>query len=1100
MRLTKLQVDAFRVIKRAEIDFGPGLNILYGPNDLGKSTIAAAIRAALLVPPGSAEAQTYTSWFGPDSPQVELTLVDPDGHFWRVKKTFGTSSASSAELLHSKDSLTFTQDCKARQVEERLRAILGWGIPAPGGKTGPRGAPTSFLANALLATQTDVDDILQRSISDDLDDSGKRRLTKALSTLAQDPLFKEVLGIAQREVDFFFTETGRRKRGQSSRFKEADDKVKALNAELGVLARQLEDSAAIEKEVNELREARLLALVRIDEASASLALVESRFKNSAARMEVENRIAAARAALVGIDTEIKRLSVLTVELAALEEGVKKQEAVAASAGTMCEKAEGDVRTAEEAHRIATSEDSERERELKRAQLAQRVSDLAAGLLTLGGKKTEIVAAIKARDDAKQAQSAVTAAKATLAQAVKTREQAREKVQTAGIEVDVARAVVAFVRWRVSVSAIEEATQARDAALRARSEADKKDTEATALEKKVAKTELKLAKTSESLPSAEQLKALLQLERDLEKAEAALGGGITVAVRPSAALAIRAAVDQQPSVEITISAARTFEAERTMKLDIADLLEVDITAGSVERRKAVEALRIRWQDEALPVLNRAKAKTRTEVEDLLASLARDQAAVAEQKRTVERLRAEAQGLQDQAKIHEGKAGAGAVALDEVEARRLAIGTDDLQGLEERYRKSGSPPESKAELLHQGLAEEHRALQGELAASEQKVTMAEYQLSEAQKRAAELETQRDAKLAAFPSTDLDRLQAETDEQLQSLEKEQSETAARIEALVAEASSKGQKTQAALLQAQKAHRIAKEGRDRALTALDALRVDCSARKGALNEVRLQVDKLDRNRAMLLVQEREAEWTALPIKPPATTVDVESARSNLQLAIREHDRAKEELNMKEGALSKVGGAALREEVERIEEARIAAETRERELEIDADAWKLLRDTLREVENEEGAHLGRALAGPVTARFEELTAGRYRGLRLDATLKAEALEAMTTTATGDEVLDALSVGTRDQLAALIRLTIADQLKSTIVLDDHLVHSDPARLLWFRNVLQRTAVNAQVIVLTCRAEDYLALDELPAEESFHDTAAGTIRAINVGRVLTRWEG
>lgn len=188
MRLTRLLVDAFKAIKRAEIDFGPGLNILYGPNDLGKSTLATAVRAALLVPPSSAEAQTYTSWFGSDSPHVELTLVDPDGHFWRVKKTFGTSSPSSAELLHSKDSITFTQDCKARQVEEKLRAILGWGIPAPGGKTGPRGAPTSFLANALLATQTNVDDILQRSISDDLDDSGKLRLTKALSALAQDPL------------------------------------------------------------------------------------------------------------------------------------------------------------------------------------------------------------------------------------------------------------------------------------------------------------------------------------------------------------------------------------------------------------------------------------------------------------------------------------------------------------------------------------------------------------------------------------------------------------------------------------------------------------------------------------------------------------------------------------------------------------------------------------------------------------------------------------------------------------------------------------------------------------------------------------------------
>jgi DNA repair protein SbcC/Rad50 len=190
---------------------------------------------------------------------------------------------------------------------------------------------------------------------------------------------------------------------------------------------------------------------------------------------------------------------------------------------------------------------------------------------------------------------------------------------------------------------------------------------------------------------------------------------------------------------------------------------------------------------------------------------------------------------------------------------------------------------------------------------------------------------------------------------------------------------------------------------------------------------------------------------------------------------------------------------VERLKEACVAAETRERELEVDANAWLLLRDTLREVENEEGAHLGRALAIPVTARFEELTAGRYRGLRFDAALKAEALEAISTSAGGDEVLEALSVGTRDQLAALVRLTIADQIKSTIVLDDHLVHTDPTRLLWFRDVLHRTAVNTQVIVLTCRGEDYLSGSDLPVDGVSTDLAGGTIRAINMARALTRWE-
>jgi len=53
MRLVKLSVQRFQCIESAEVDFGPGLNVLYGPNDLGKSSLAWAIRAALLLPHGA---------------------------------------------------------------------------------------------------------------------------------------------------------------------------------------------------------------------------------------------------------------------------------------------------------------------------------------------------------------------------------------------------------------------------------------------------------------------------------------------------------------------------------------------------------------------------------------------------------------------------------------------------------------------------------------------------------------------------------------------------------------------------------------------------------------------------------------------------------------------------------------------------------------------------------------------------------------------------------------------------------------------------------------------------------------------------------------
>jgi hypothetical protein len=251
--------------------------------------------------------------------------------------------------------------------------------------------------------------------------------------------------------------------------------------------------------------------------------------------------------------------------------------------------------------------------------------------------------------------------------------------------------------------------------------------------------------------------------------------------------------------------------------------------------------------------------------------------------------------------------------------------------------------------------------------------------------------------------------------------------------------------------------------------------------------------------VEARESELATLPPGTPMTTIDLEQAGARVRDAAAAHGRAKPEQNVKEGSLAHVGGAALREEVQRLEEARTAAQAHERELEVDADAWKLLRDTLRAAENQEGAHLGRALAGPVTQRFEELAQGRYTGLRLDAALRAEGLSATGSNSGGDEVLEALSVGTRAQLAVLLKLSIADQMRSTVVLDDHLVHTDAIRLDWFQDALRKIALNIQVIVMTCRSRDYLSVVGLPADgQATVDLAGGTIRAVDMARAVDRF--
>jgi len=208
-------------------------------------------------------------------------------------------------------------------------------------------------------------------------------------------------------------------------------------------------------------------------------------------------------------------------------------------------------------------------------------------------------------------------------------------------------------------------------------------------------------------------------------------------------------------------------------------------------------------------------------------------------------------------------------------------------------------------------------------------------------------------------------------------------------------------------------------------------------------------------------------------------------------------EIHRAQGALEQVGGAVVREQMEEIDRALQMACERERQIEVEYEAWRLLADTLREVENSDGAHLGKALAGPLGQRFAALTGGRYGNLAIgqELDLAAECVEA----AGRLRAVDALSVGTQDQLATLFRLCIAEQLESTIVLDDHLSQSDAGKVRWFRDRLRETGQSIQIVLLTCRPEDYLSAEELPsAGEVFKDRAAGLLRAIDLGRAIRRY--
>ena len=44
MIVRSLDIRSFRCIRQLHVDFAVGLNVLYGPNELGKSTMVEALR------------------------------------------------------------------------------------------------------------------------------------------------------------------------------------------------------------------------------------------------------------------------------------------------------------------------------------------------------------------------------------------------------------------------------------------------------------------------------------------------------------------------------------------------------------------------------------------------------------------------------------------------------------------------------------------------------------------------------------------------------------------------------------------------------------------------------------------------------------------------------------------------------------------------------------------------------------------------------------------------------------------------------------------------------------------------------------------------
>ncbi|NYB53069.1 MAG: hypothetical protein HVN35_11005 [Methanobacteriaceae archaeon] len=156
------------------------------------------------------------------------------------------------------------------------------------------------------------------------------------------------------------------------------------------------------------------------------------------------------------------------------------------------------------------------------------------------------------------------------------------------------------------------------------------------------------------------------------------------------------------------------------------------------------------------------------------------------------------------------------------------------------------------------------------------------------------------------------------------------------------------------------------------------------------------------------------------------------------------------------------------IEEKLAQMEMKEKELDIDTQAIKLLYNLTSFYHEKTINQLSEPLETKVTQDLERLLGPKY-SLKFDSKMKPRSVNAL-----GEEApLDILSFGTQEQVWCLFRLALGSILsqgeKQLVVLDDPLVNTDPVRMHHALEILEENSKNMQIIVVTCDIDKYSSL-------------------------------
>jgi hypothetical protein len=689
-----------------------------------------------------------------------------------------------------------------------------------------------------------------------------------------------------------------------------------------------------------------------------------------------------------------------------------------------------------------------------------------------GAQKLVEAAANADREHRAQQTEVENARAALAEAATKERSAEEQLRRIDL---LERALDA--RTADEQASVAQADVDKHTALRARLELEA--TEREVLEKR---------RAAIALPPADALGPMRRLANDLAGARGALNVGLVVTLTPARPIEIRVKKDGMAADPSLTDKALEMEANAEVDIELGDIATVRIRGGRREAQQTAESLETRWSREVAPHLAAANV---ADLDGLSAKIAEAQeldTSVRARDTELQSLQVQIASLGDSAqRLREAlerkmacRAALEGVPLETLTFDLAALGAESAYTLRERRQQASRDLELARSTANQAgtthtLAEERTrnsssALNGAVVA-----------------RDAALAAFREGVAATLSSAQAELAAASREQQsvvaeLASLERTIAAQNARVEAAVREARAKAEKAREQLI-------TADAERTKAIT-------DHASQVGRLEELRRVRDVQDLIAAENTLRNATDRHAALPVPEcNVTEAEVIAAQSAEATAKSDLLGTQREIERTHGALEQVGGAVARERLRDAIEAFELAERQERELEADYEAWLLLLDQMKQADAAQASNLGQALAPAIAGRFEALTQRRYENIRLTAQLGTEGV----VVAGAVRSTERISVGTREQLSTLYRLSLAEHLCTTVVLDDQLVQSDDTRMDWFRALLAEKARSFQIVVFTCRPGDYLtASATMPKGKGVHrDTDGGFVRAVDLGRAVRR---